>query len=81
MEKNMSDVNYTVSDMVQAAGEQSPSDFQSAFASIMLDKIAASVEAKIIEIAKNDFNYEDAEETSAEQEEESNEDTEAAAGV
>jgi len=81
MEKNMSDTEYTVNDMVQAAGQESPSDFQSAFASIMLDKIAASVEAKKIEIAKNYFNYEDAEETSAEQEEEPHEDTEEAAGV
>lgn len=75
----MSDTQYTVSDMVQAAGEQSPSNFQTAFASIMLDKIAASVEAKKVEIAKNYFNYEDAEENSVEQEEEPNEDTEAAA--
>jgi hypothetical protein len=81
MEKNMSDTEYTINDMVQAAGQESPSDFQSAFASIMLDKIAASVEAKKIEIAKNYFNYEDAEETSAEQEEEPHEDTEEAAGV
>ena len=77
----MSDTEYTINDMVQAAGQESPSDFQSAFASIMLDKIAASVEAKKIEIAKNYFNYEDAEETSAEQEEEPHEDTEEAAGV
>jgi hypothetical protein len=79
MEKNMSDTEYTVNDMVQAAGQESPSDFQSAFASIMLDKIADSIEAKKIEIAKNYFNYEDAEDTSVEQEEEPNEDTEATA--
>lgn len=75
----MSDTQFTVRDMVQAAGEQSPSAFQSAFASIMLDKIAASVEAKKVEMAKNYFNYDDAEDTSVEQEEEPNEDTEAAA--
>jgi hypothetical protein len=79
MENNMSETEYTVNDMVQAAGQESPSDFQSAFASIMLDKIADSIEAKKIEIAKNYFNYEDAEDTSVEQEEEPNEDTEATA--
>lgn len=75
----MSDTKYTIADMVQAAGEESPSNFQSAFASIMLDKIADSIEAKKVEIAKNYFNYEDAEDTSVEQEEEPNEDTEATA--
>lgn len=75
----MSEPTYTVNDMVQAAGEESPSNFQSAFASIMLDKIADAIEAKKVEIAKNYFNYDDAEETSVEQEEEPNEDTEATA--
>ena len=77
----MSEPTYTVNDMVQAAGEESPSNFQSAFASIMLDKIADAIEAKKVEIAKNYFNYDDAEETSVEQEEEPNEDTEATAGA
>lgn len=75
----MSEPTFTVNDMIQAAGEESPSAFQSAFASIMLDKIADSIEAKKIEIAKNYFNYEDSEDTSVEQEEEPNEDTEATA--
>ena len=70
---------YTIKDMVSAAGNDSPSDFQNAFASIVLDRIADAVEAKKLEIAKNYFNYEDAEDNSVEQEEEPNEDTEATA--
>jgi hypothetical protein len=75
----MSEKQYTIDDMINAARAESPSDFQSAFASIVLDKIADSIEAKKIEVAKNYFNYEDAEDTSVEQEEEPNEDTEATA--
>lgn len=75
----MSDTQLTVADMVKAASAESPSDFQDAFASVMLDKIADAIEAKKVEIAKNYFNYEDAEDTSVEQEEEPNENTETAA--
>jgi len=77
----MSDKEFTIDDMVVAAHNGSPSDFQSAYATVMLDKIADAIEAKKIELARTYFNYEDAEETSAEQEEEPHEDTEEAAGV
>ena len=77
----MSEKQFTIDDMVVAAHNDSPSDFQSAFASVVLDKIADAIEAKKVELAKNYFNYEDAEETSAEQGEEPHEDTEEAAGV
>ena len=77
----MSEKQFTIDDMVVAAHNDSPSDFQSAFASVVLDKIADAIEAKKVELAKNYFNYEDAEEASAEQEEEPHEDTEEAAGV
>lgn len=71
--------DYTIDDMVAAARNDSPSDFQNAFASVVLDRIADAVEAKKLEIAKNYFNYEDAEDNSVEQEEAPNEDTEATA--
>ena len=74
----MSEKQFTIDDMVVAAHNDSPSDFQSAFASVVLDKIADAIEAKKVELAKNYFNYEDAD---AEQEEEPHEDTEEAAGV
>jgi hypothetical protein len=56
----MSDKQYTIDDMVAAAVEQSPSNFQDAYASIVLDKIADAIEARKIEVAKNYFNYNDA---------------------
>ena len=71
--------DYTIDDMVAAARNDSPSDFQNAFASVVLDRVADAVEAKKLEIAKNYFNYEDAEDNSVEQEEAPNEDTEATA--
>jgi hypothetical protein len=78
----MSDKQYTIDDMVAAAVEQSPSNFQDAYASIVLDKIADAIEARKIEVAKNYFNYNDAEETtSVDTEEEPNEDIEATAGT
>jgi hypothetical protein len=73
----MSDL--TIDDMVVAARNDSPSDFQTAFADVVLDRIADAIEAKKLDIAKNYFNYEDAEQSSAEQEEVPNEDTEATA--
>lgn len=73
----MSDL--TIDDMVAAARNDSPSDFQNAFADVVLDRIADAIEAKKLDIAKNYFNYEDAEATSVEQEEAPNEDTEATA--
>lgn len=75
----MSDPTNAIDAMVNAARNDSPSDFQDAFATAMLDRIASTIDAKKIEIAKNYFNYEDAEDTSVEQEEEPNEDTEATA--
>lgn len=78
----MSDKEYTISDMIGAATAGSPSDFQTAFNSNVMDRVAAAIEAKKIEVAKNYFNYEDPVETeTVEQEEESNEDTETAAGA
>lgn len=82
----MSDTQFTIDDMINAARAESPSDFQSAFASVVLDKISDAVQAKKLEVAKNYFNYEDAEasvetETQpAETEEAPNEDTETTVG-
>lgn len=74
----MSDINLTVTDVIQAAQAQSPSDFQSAFNSLMMDKIAAAIEVKRTEVAQNYFNTDN--ETSEEQpEDQSNENTEATA--
>ncbi len=77
----MSDKQFTIDDMIGAASKESPSEFQAAFNSIVLDKISDAIQAKKIEVAKNYFNYEDEseegseEETSAELDTEDNEET------
>lgn len=77
----MSDKQYTIDDMIGAATKESPSEFQSAFNSLVLDKISDAIQAKKIEVAKNYFNYEDEseegseEETSAESDTDDNEET------
>lgn len=55
----MSDKQFTIDDMIRAAGNESPSEFQAAFNAAVLDKISDAVQAKKIEVAKNYFNYEE----------------------
>lgn len=72
----MSDKEFTIQDMVGAISNESPSEFQNAFADLVLDKIAAAVDAKRQEVAQNYFNTasdESAEETEEEQAGEDNE--------
>lgn len=66
----MSDV--TVNDLIHSAAQQNAVDFRSAFDAMMLDKVAAAVQAKKQEIAQTYFDQE-------KQEAESNEDTETTA--
>ncbi len=83
----MADRQFTIADMIGAVNQESPSDFQTAFHSIVVDKIHDAINAKKIEIAQNYFNYEDESEEEQEeaQETDSNEgttdeDTETTAG-
>lgn len=62
--------DYTTQDMVGFALEKKPEDFKTAFADIMLDKIADALDAKKKEVASTYFNYE------AEEEQDSNTETE-----
>lgn len=66
----MTDV--TVNNLVQSAAQQNAVDFRSAFDAMMLDKVAAAIDAKKHEIAQSYFEKE-------QQEAEPNEDTEATA--
>ncbi len=81
----MSDVQFTIADMVRSARGENPSDFQSAFDAVILDKIAAAVETKKADIAQNYFNADETEEEESSDtvtnEEDSNENTEATAGT
>ena len=62
--------DYTTQDMVGFALEKKPEDFKTAFADIMLDKIADALDAKKKEVAATYFDYE------AEEEQDSNTETE-----
>lgn len=77
----MSDVQQPdISGIIAAAKAQSPSDFQSAFNSLMLDKIATAVELKKAEVAQSFFKTDDETSATDEQEENPDENIEASAG-
>lgn len=44
-------------DLIRAATEEKPGDFESSFNSIMLDKLRDAVRERKIEVAKNMYNY------------------------
>jgi len=54
----MPDNKYDVQDLVVAAWEQKPTDFEAAFNDLVVDRIRDSIEAKKIEIAQQMYNYE-----------------------
>lgn len=83
----MSDTEINFSDMIAAAKAESPSEFQDVFNRMMLDKVAAAVEAEKVNIAQSFFNNETQTEQESSEEDESinnedksDEDTEATAG-
>jgi uncharacterized protein YciW len=45
----------TVQDMIRAAMDQSPSNFDDAYQSVLADKIADAIDAKKAEVAQNYF--------------------------
>jgi hypothetical protein len=86
----MAEKQFTIADMIGAVNQESPSDFQTAFNSIVVDKIRDAINTKKIEIAQNYFNYEDESEEEHQDQEEAqdtdsnegntDEDTETTAG-
>ncbi len=67
----MTDKQFTIADMIGAVSNESPSNFQTAFNALVLDKIHDAISTKKVEIANNYFNYEDESEEEVESEEES----------
>lgn len=66
------DNKYEVADLIASALEQKPVDFETAFSSLMQEKLRAAVEAKKLDVAQTMF----AGETSQEVEEEESVDEE-----
>jgi hypothetical protein len=52
------DNKYGIEDLISAAVEQKPSNFEAAFNDIVIDRIRAAVENKKIEVAQQLYNYE-----------------------
>jgi len=51
------DNKYDIEDLISAAVEQKPSNFEAAFNDIVIDRIRSAVENKKIEVAQQLYNY------------------------
>lgn len=78
----MSDKQYTIADMLAAARQSSPTEFQAAFSDVFVNKVADAIAGKRTEVAQNYFNFDTVEVAQPDetQEEEPNEDVETSAG-
>lgn len=52
----MSDTTFTLADMIRAAREESPSEFQTVFANLIQQKVVDTVDAERQVVAQNYFN-------------------------
>lgn len=52
----MSDTTFTLADMIHAAREESPSEFQTVFANLIQQKVVDTVDAERQVVAQNYFN-------------------------
>lgn len=66
----MTDHKYEVQDLISAAYEQRPTDFEAAFNDLIIDRIRDSVEAKKVEVAQQMYGYEPPEEPEVENDDE-----------
>ena len=60
----MSDYKYDMSDLVLAAAEQKPLDFEAAFNDLIVGRISSAINDKKIAVAKQMYGYTDNEEES-----------------
>ncbi|CAB4131328.1 hypothetical protein UFOVP132_62 [uncultured Caudovirales phage] len=51
----MTEAQYSVQDLISTAFDQKPVDFENAFSSLIVDRIAAAVEAKKVSVAQSMF--------------------------
>ncbi|CAB4162860.1 hypothetical protein UFOVP787_151 [uncultured Caudovirales phage] len=64
----MTDNKYDISDLVVAALEQKPLDFENAFNDLIVDRIASRINDEKINIARQMYNYNEEEESNSEEE-------------
>jgi hypothetical protein len=55
----MDDNKYSVSDLIVAAYEQKPIDFEQIFSNIVVDRVSDVVNAKRVEVAQNMYGDQD----------------------
>ena len=55
----MSDNKYTVSDLIVAAYEQKPIEFEQMFSNIVVDRVTDAVTAKRFDVAQNTYGDQD----------------------
>jgi hypothetical protein len=55
----MSDNKYTVSDLIVAAYEQKPIEFEQMFSNIVVDRVTDAVTAKRFDVAQNMYGDQD----------------------
>lgn len=51
----MTEIEYRISDLINFSSQQKPIEFENAFNSLMVDRVAAAVDQKKIEVAKSMF--------------------------
>lgn len=51
----MTEAQYSVQDLISTAFDQKPVDFENAFSSLIVDRLAAAVETRKIEVAQAMF--------------------------
>jgi hypothetical protein len=54
----MTEIEYKLSDLINFSSQQKPIDFETAFKSIMIDKIGSAIDNKKLEVAQSIFNTE-----------------------
>lgn len=76
----MSDKQFTIADMISAARAESPSDFETAFNSLVVDRVADVVDAAKQYVAQNYLSTEEEQSSEEENEDTPNENSEANTG-
>ncbi len=71
----MTDHKYEMTDLVVAALEQKPTDFEAAFNDLIIDRISAAIEDKKIAVAQQMYGYNSEEEIDNSEEEDNGEES------
>jgi len=65
----MTEIEYRISDLINFSSQQKPIDFENAFNSLMVDRLATAIDSKKLEVAQSMFSGDEQETDSSEEEE------------